>query len=302
MSDPAHHLPTDSRLGSVRLLVTDVDLSTRFWTEYVGLSQLTSDGDEVSLGSQGEELIRLVPGATGPVVQRRTGLYHVAIHVPTQRELARIGARLNALRFGHAPTDHTSTMATYFSDPDGNGIEITFETPERGEMLILPDGRPVARLAATGEYRGVTEALDQQELYGALEQGDDLALPIQGQARIGHVHLHVRDLEENRLFYDNVIGFRTLLNMSAMGMADFALDDHTAPHSLAINSWAGSGAQPRPEGTAGLLNYTLLLPHEDAFDALKQRLEDANVSFEETDDGLDVQDPSGNELRVIVEA
>ena len=83
--------------------------------------------------------------------------------------LARVVARLFGLRYPNSPTDHAETMATYFSDPGGNGIELTFETPERG-ALALGDGRGVA-IMADGSTQGPTEPLDVDDLRALLAGG-----------------------------------------------------------------------------------------------------------------------------------
>src|SRR5690554_622136 len=87
-------LPEEARLGMVHLDVTDGENSKRFWTNYIGLTLISETENEIHLGVDGETLIVLHPGASSPVVRRRNGLYHVAIHVPTQKELARLSARL----------------------------------------------------------------------------------------------------------------------------------------------------------------------------------------------------------------
>lgn len=291
-------LTEGSRLGEVHLAVTDGERSRQFWTRYVGLQEQPSTDGTIRLGVGDSTLIVLHPGAQGPVVRRRTGLYHVAIHVPDQKALATLVARLATLRFGQSPTDHTSTMATYFSDPDGNGIEITFETPYRGEMLILPDGRPVARLK-DGTERGVTEALDIDELFSVIDSETDLDVPLPAGTRIGHVHLHVQDIEAGKDFYVNVVGMHSLLHMAGMGMSDFGIDQTTQPHSFAINEWNSPMAAPRPEGTAGLIRWQLEVPDASALAELWSRLEAANWPFEATENGLLVADPSANQLEVV---
>ena len=190
-------------------------------------------------------------------------------------------------------------MATYFDDPDGIGIEITFETPERGRMLILPDGRPVAQLTGETGYRGVTEALDVEELLSEVDAGDDLNTRLPAGTRVGHVHLHMRDIEAGRHFFEKVIGFHLRLHMSNIGMSDYGLDPDTEPHSLAINSWNGPNAEPRPEGSAGLKHWELLLPSGGALDELKGRLDSEGWAYDSTRRGISVRDPSGTELRIL---
>ena len=194
-------------------------------------------------------MVVLHPGASGPVAKRHTGLYHVAIHLPAKKELARVVARLFSQRYPNGPTDHAETMATYFSDPDGNGIELTFETPERG-ALDLGDGRGLA-IMADGSTQGPTEPLDVDDLLSALSKDDDLTAPMPAGTRVGHVHLHVTDLHGSRRFYRDVIGLGDLRFTDAWGMADMSLETSYVPHALAFNIWNGATASPKPEGSAG---------------------------------------------------
>ena len=160
-------LPETARLGAVHIDVTDADNARRFWTTYIGLTEISDSGDVIELGVDTEPMIVLHPGASSPVLPRRTGLYHVAIHVPSQKELARLCMRLYSFGWEHSPTDHAETMATYTSDPDGNGIEITFETPERGSLARGETS--YAAVMADGTVQGGTEALDVDMLLSALD-------------------------------------------------------------------------------------------------------------------------------------
>ena len=72
-------------VGAVELAVTDGDRALRFYRDYVGLTPSASDGSEIRLGAAGRELVVLHPGAERPVVQRRSGLYHLAILVQIGR-------------------------------------------------------------------------------------------------------------------------------------------------------------------------------------------------------------------------
>ena len=187
-------LPETARLGPVHLAVTDADRARTFWTRAVGLTVIAEDATTISLGAGRDTLIVLYPGASGPVVSRRTGLYHVAIHVPTRKDLAILTYRLFALRYPNSPTDHLVTETTYFSDQDGNGIEIAFETPERGEMVVQPNGQ-FGAVTVDGQPHSGREAVDLESLFAELSEGDSLETPLPGGTRVGHVHLHINDLE-----------------------------------------------------------------------------------------------------------
>lgn len=291
-------LPPETTLGAVHLDVTDGERSKLFWTQYVGLSLLAESEDGIELGAGDEVLIVLHPGANGPVVPRRTGLYHVALHLPSQNDLARIIARLYALRWQHAPTDHTETMATYLSDPDGNGIEITFETPERGHLVR--DNSSFSAMLADGTLRRATEALDVEALLADLPPNEDLTQPMPAGTRIGHVHLHVNDIALARQFYTDVIGFGDMRAFERIGMSDFSLATSFVPHALAVNVWNGREAEPRPDGSAGLRGWNLILPDTVSLEALQQRLSHAGYAVERDANRLRTKDPFGNPLTAYV--
>lgn len=288
-------LPQSARLGAVHLDVTDANNARLFWTRYIGLTEISNSDDVIELGVDGEPMIVLHPGASSPVVQRRTGLYHVAIHVPTQKELARLATRLYSFGWEHSPTDHAETMATYTSDPDGNGIEITFETPERGSLARGETS--YAAVMADGTVQSGTEPLDVDMLLSALDESDEVLAPMPSGTRIGHVHMHVTNMEAARDFYINQLGLGDMRWFQSFRMSDFSLLTSYVPHAIAINTWNGTTAQPRPEGTAGLREWQLILEDSQGIKELSERLSAAGTVHEMDGNDLLVKDPAGNQLR-----
>ena len=132
--------------------------------------------------------------AHGLVPRGTTGLYHLAIHLPSRKEFARAVGRLFARRYPNSPTDHVVTETTYLSDPDGNGVELTFETPERGRLIVTPDGLPGALDSGGTSTRPGTRST-WTPLFGELVPGEPLEAPLSEGAKIGHVHLHVADIK-----------------------------------------------------------------------------------------------------------
>ena len=240
----AARVPDTTYLGPVHLAVTDEKRALAVWRDLVGLTELGRSGNAISLGAGGRELIVLETGAERPVVPNTSGLYHVAIHVPTRKELARVTARFMSARFRNSPTDHLVTEAVYAWDLDGNGIEMTFETPERGEMLS--DANGYYGLTSDGRRHSGRDPIDLDSLFGELSEGDDLTAPLPEGTRIGHVHLHVADLQKTMDFYSDVIGFTPLMFSPRIRMAD--VKTSYPPHILAFNTWAGEGAPQPPEG------------------------------------------------------
>lgn len=295
-------LPRGTHLGPVGIAVTDRDQALSFWTGILGLVEVpasSGDSEAVHLGSVASNekpLVVLYPGASGPVVPRRTGLYHVALHIRTRLELARVIGRLFTVRYPNSPTDHLVSETTYLNDPDGNGIELTHETPHRGEFLPEPIGQMMAR-TTDGELRSGRDPVDLDSLFAELQGDADLAKPLVTD-RVHHVHLHVADIERDGAFYRDVIGFPQQMFVPGFQMIDFSLDADTVVHTLALNAWSGRGAPPAPAGTAGLRYFTLTVPDQAAVDEIAARLATSGRPFERVADGIRVMDPSSNTLAI----
>ena len=278
-------------MGAVHVAVTDRERALRFYRDVVGLAPLTEGADDLSLGAGGRELVRLFPGASAPVQPHRTGLYHLAIVLPNRRELARVVARLFTLRYDNYPTDHVMTKADYLSDPDGNGLEIYAETPEDGTMLMA-NGTFEAR-DKQGNLRSGRDPIDLDQLFSELAPDDRLDAPLPAGTRMGHVHLHVSDLDAAVRFYHELIGFDVMGLAPRMGAAFLSAGGYH--HHLGLNTWAGPGVPPAPAGTAGLRRFSIELPARADLDQVLARLQAAGIAMSElADGGYQVSDPSAN--------
>jgi len=292
---PQALVPATTRLGPVHIAVTDPEKALAVWRDLVGLTLLGRDDGAIRLGAGGRTLIVLHPGAERAVVEHTAGLYHVAIHVPARRDLAVAIARLFARRFRNSPTDHLVTETTYLWDLDGNGIELTFETPERGRLVT--DGDRFYGIDKNGRRHSGRAAVDLDSLFAELKPDEDLEVPLPAGTRIGHVHLHVGSLEQAMAFYSGVIGFRRLMLNRAFRMGDVTLD--YPPHIVAFNTWAGEGARQPPPGSAGLRHFTIELPTAADLAAVQARLTAAGAPVSSgADGGIESSDPFGNRLRL----
>jgi len=289
-------LPLTTTLGPVHIAVTDRDRALAIWRDVVGLEIVDETPAALSLGVDGTTLIVLEPGAARPAVQKTTGLYHVAIHVPTRADLAQMAVRALQRRVRISPTDHLVSEAIYLWDLDGNGIEITFETPWRGSL-----GDPEAGAYAVttdGKPHSGREAIDLDGLLAELGPSPKIEALLPAGTRIGHVHVHVNSLEEAMLFYRDGLGFGGLFIIRAFGMGDVGLD--YTPHTIAFNVWAGTNAKPAPADAAGLRFFTVVLPDAATLAAVRRRLARLGVAATEIAGGIEVRDPSRNRVRVVV--
>src|SRR5207249_7628544 len=87
----------------------------------------------------------------------------------------------------------------------------------------------------------------------ALSQG----MSIDPQARIGHVHLTVADLDRALAFYRDVLGFEVT---TRYGRDAVFLSAGGYRHNVGLNTWAGRGAPAPAPGTTGLYHFAILYP------------------------------------------
>jgi catechol 2,3-dioxygenase len=262
-------------MGTVHLSVSDLERSVAFWREEVGLEVLEQGAGRASLGSGGEELLVLVEEPGARPADGFAGLFHVALLVPERPALAAWLAHAGRERIPlQGLSDHFVSEAIYLGDPDGHGIEIYADRPRE-----TWEGQ-VERLT--------TLPLDVGDLLGELD--DPETAPFDGLpagTRVGHVHLRVADVPQSIGFYRDTLGFDL---MATYGNQAAFLAAGGYHHHVGANTWQSLGAPPAPEGTARLLQATIVLP-EPARDELAGRLE-----TEDTPDGPVVRDPSGNRL------
>lgn len=278
-------------MGHVHLTVADLEAEVSFYQRLLGLRVHRRDQDSAALGAGGGDLLRLTERPGGRRARGTTGLYHFAIEMPSRRELARALARLFAARYPHAPTDHIITETTYLSDPEGNGIELTLVTPERGSMTLV-DG-DILVVDAQGRRRSAVEPLDVEGVLGALGPGDGADAPLPRGTRLSHMHLHVADIGAAMRFYRDVLGFEELMLLPRYRLGDVMVAGYR-PHLIAFNTWAGEGAPPPPDGALGLLYFTVRLPDEAELARVAGRVRRAGLALEETGEALLVRDPSQN--------
>jgi catechol 2,3-dioxygenase len=277
-----------TRLGPVHLAVTDLDRSTRFYGEAIGLSLQGRENGVAALGAGGEDLLVLheEPGALR-AGDGQPGLYHFALLHPSRLELSRAARRL-ALTGApiQGASDHKFSEAIYLPDPDGNGIELYADRPRDRwpePLEALPPGGPMP--------------LDLDGLL-QLTADDELRRQADPELVVGHIHLHVGAIEDALRFYRDAIGFEpTILLPSAAFVSAGGYHHH-----LGLNTWRGRGLGAAPAGTVGLRRWTILVPDEAELGRVRARLAEAGVEHEDSAEGLLVRDPWGIPLLVAAGA
>ncbi len=280
---PAAPAPPTTTVGAVHLAVADVERSAAFYRE-LGLELLAAGPGGAALGAGGVALVVLEERPGARPARGVTGLFHLALLLPTRADLARWLHHAAARRLPVTGlSDHFVSEALYLDDPEGNGIELYRDRPrEEWES----DG---------GELRMGTVALDLESVLKESPGGADAGMP--AGTVIGHVHLKVADIAPARAFYEGVIGFDVTVSSYPSALFLSAGGYH---HHLGMNVWTSAGAPAPPAGTRGLRRFAVVLPDRDALRAIGDRLEAGGLQPEELDGETIVADPSGN--RVLLRA
>jgi catechol 2,3-dioxygenase len=278
-------------LGVAHLTVSDLGRSTSFYQDNIGLKLLRTDESSASLGTSQTRLLFLTEKPGARLAQGVTGLYHFALLLPSRYELARTLQHLveSRTRLGGF-ADHAVSEAIYLSDPDGHGIEIYRDRP-RTEWEYK-EGRLVI----------TTEPFDMDGVMGELGDTGTTWKGIHPQTVMGHMHLHVADIEASRRFYVDVLGFDLVARYGASAIFVSAGGYH---HHIGLNTWAGIGAPPPPADALRLQYFELRLPDDRALARVADRIQTADpavaVREENTSaNGFCVRDPAGNQVLLTV--
>ncbi|NIP57295.1 MAG: hypothetical protein GWM92_03905, partial [Gemmatimonadetes bacterium] len=193
----SHALSSAARPDRLRLRTRSGDALTEFYTGILDLRSSDDRGPVIHLtagsGSGSPNLsIRLEESPDAPLpISPSLGLYHFALLYPDRRSLgAAVGRVLDEgwYRIDGA-ADHGVSEAFYLRDPEGNGVELYRDRPREAWPR---EGDEVAMF---------TRPLDVEELVEAAGARRDPEPPT-----LGHLHLHVEDLETSGSFYTGVLG------------------------------------------------------------------------------------------------
>jgi catechol 2,3-dioxygenase len=286
---PIPAIAADTSLGAVSLVVSDLNRSRMFYETVLGLRAEELDDGGLALGAPAaagpmRTLVRLYGDAAAPALNRSaTGLYHLAILVPTRADLGHALIRLAETRWPlDGASDHLVSEALYLSDPDGNGIEIYRDRP-RSEWRFDGDQLQMATLA-----------LDLRSVIGSLGSDPEPQPTVPSATTMGHVHLQVADIDDTEAFYHRVLGFDVTVRGYPGALFVSAGGYH---HHLGLNTWHSRGSGPAPAGSVGLRSYEVLLPDLAERDRVLARVAAAGIDVDaDPSGGHAVRDPSGNLL------
>src|SRR5256885_3677946 len=119
-----------------------------------------------------------------------------------------------------------------------------------------------------GRPRSGRGPIDLEEMFRRLREDDRLDAPMPEGTKMGHIHLHVADVEDALRFYHDLVGFDVMGHVPGVGFVS-AGGYH---HHVGLNTWAGQGARPAPPGSAGFRRYPIEPPTQRDLEVVLGRL------------------------------
>ena len=281
------HQPPNIYVEQVQIKVSSLDLSLEFYEEVLGFQILERKDNLVSLTADGKKALIVLEEIKGARRKKKKtiGLYHFAILLPGRKAL---GSLLEHIHKFDSPiimgaSDHGISKAIYVEDPDENGIEIYKDTP------------PETWKWEFGKIMEKTERLNMKQLIKEAKNDEWRKMP--DETVIGHIHLSVKDLQESKGFYCDLLGLNLVMEYPNQALFFSSGGYH---HHVAINTWGTKDAKEPEEKQVGLRHFTMNFPNDWKRQAAVERLKKKGYSVEKLGEGtvLATVDPSGNLLRL----
>lgn len=284
-------LAAATEMDAVTLHVGDLELMTSYYTGALVMEPIEerSRGSQVHrvLGRGTTPMVRLIATPDLPGVDpRQPGLFHTAFLFEDKASLAATvyrAAKDPRSRFVGS-SDHLVSEAFYFTDPEGNGIE------------LYVDRDPSEWTYHDGQLQMATNFLDPNAY---LQSHLDEAVVDAGANRagkVGHVHLQVGDVPTARDFYVDTLGFETTVDTYPGALFAAAGGYH---HHVAMNTWNSAEAGPRA-ATLGLGDLAITVPQREDLDQLITRLQNRGLTYADTGRSIITTDPWGTQVTVAV--
>ncbi len=276
-------------MGTVTLLVADLDAMTAYYRDAVTLQVLSAEGDRVVLGRGATPIVTLQhsPGLKH-ASPHAAGLFHTAVLFDSREALAAAVYRVAQQYPGSftGSSDHLVSNAFYFDDPEGNGVELYWDRA-RTEWSWTH-----------GQVEMATIFLDPNRFLRENLTEQALAVPAFGDAVLGHVHLSVGDVASAREFYVDRLGFDATASLGDQALFVSAGGYH---HHMAMNTWRSRGAGVRTPAL-GLGRVDIVVPDSDDLGEVGERMRHFGVATRDDGRMLVFEDPWANSIRITTAA
>ncbi|WP_232819070.1 VOC family protein [Homoserinimonas sp. OAct 916] len=284
-SQPLDLLAQETRMGAVTLRVANLDAMTAYYRDAVTLTLISRDGDRSILGRGSTSIVILEHAPElKHAAPHEAGLFHTAVLFDTEADLATAvhSVAQHSPRTFTGSADHLVSKAFYFTDPEGNGVELYWDRA-RTEWSWTH-----------GEVDMATLRLDRRKFLAESLSEDAIAVAPSRPAKVGHVHLSVGDIPQAREFYVQQLGFETTKVMGDQALFVSAGKYH---HHMAMNTWTSAGAGRRGP-SLGLGLVRIELPTPDDIGALSDRLRHYGVKARDNGQIVEFDDPWLNVIQV----
>lgn len=273
-------------LGVVSLNVRHLKDQATFYQEVIGLDILTQTAETVTLGIEADQwpLLELNQGVELVPRDNTTGLYHLALLLPSREALSGKLRHFIEEKIAIGAADHGYSEALYLEDPEGNGIEIYADKPEASWDKRSND-----------QIKGVTLELKAAEILTLTEQA---IVKMPTGTKMGHVHLSVASFAENEKFYREVLNFRLTDDLGGAARF-FALDGYH--HHIGTNTWRGTNLEKRQKTALGIQSFEMQWLTIESFNGVKNNLLAHKLMVEEiTSNQFMTVDPNGIAIKMTL--
>lgn len=242
------HKKPNLYVSHVQLNVSNLENSIEYYKTVIGFEVLEQTTDTAYLTFDGKtSLVSLVEVPNAKQVQGATGLYHLALLLPTRKDLANLVQHFIELNVKIGAGDHDVSEALYLYDPDGNGIEVYSD-------------RPAAdwKWDANDQVYMSTEAVNFESV---LAEADGKWTGLPEGTVMGHIHLSVNNLTASKTFYTEVLDYEVV---TVYGNQALFISTGKYHHHIGMNTWNSEGGSALPADATGLKSYTIVLK-DDAY-------------------------------------
>lgn len=265
-------------LGPVELNVRDLSKMKQFYHAVMGLEVISENVGSIVLGKGKNALVvlhRQEDLTHAPPTH--AGLYHFALLFSSRKDLAHMIKRIieSHPRLFSGSADHLVSEAFYFTDPEGNGIELYVD---RDRALWQWENKQIKMAALFLDPKSYIEK------YLLLEESAQ-------EVQMGHFHLKVGDIKAARKFYVDILGFEITAELP--GALFISRDGYH--HHLGMNTWESIGARMRLP-SLGLRKISLQFSQKKDFERVYEQLKGNGVTLSEKSNSISFHDPWKNEL------
>ena len=277
------HREPNTFVGQVSINVTNLESAITFYQNIIGFQVLEQTERKAVLTADGKTGLLTLEQPVDVIAKegRTSGLYHFALLLPTRADLSIFLRNLLQTGYKFGASDHIVSEALYITDPDGNGIEIYRDRPSSEWTW------------SNGEVSMVSDPLNGESL---LAESDSEWKGLPADTIMGHIHLHVSDIQKAEEFYMKGLGF-TIVSHYPQAIFIATGGYH---HHIALNTWQGVGAPTPKKNSVGLNWYTLVFPSEEARGKVIEQLREIGASVQVENDLFVTEDPSGNKIHLVV--